>query len=344
MDDLSALIHAVAVYLDTNVLVQRSGLDSLELSTARALCTEAGIDIVVPAMVADEVESSRRRNIEAAFDALRAAHREASRYGPIAHLAELPTPGALARAHRDRLAATYGIAATPDFAPQEALRREAFCLRPARAGSGARDAAIWLTVREDHLRRAEDGYLVTNNSRDFAAAGDASTLHPSLADESCRPLPLALPTPVGPKPGSGARRGSRCTSERGRAQDARWLRSGGPPRLPRAGLYVALRPPPELSASEESRLFVASDMSTRVTALREARGYQIEDHRVTIGRVVFEAAFELGTLEKAGPGQVQKMIPVECSMTALVWFVEGAVGADPAVEISQVVATKVIAV
>jgi hypothetical protein len=60
--------------------------------------------------------------------------------------------------------------------------------------------------------------------------------------------------------------------------------------------------------------------------------------------VAFEAAFELGTLEKAGAGQVQKMLPVTCAVTALVWFVESAAGADPAVEISQVVATKVNAV
>jgi len=334
----------VAAYLDTNLLVQRSGLDSLELSTAQALCREAGVEIVVPVIVADEVESSRRRIVEAAFDALRAAHREAARYGPIAHLAELPTPGELARAYRDRLEATFATVATPDDAPAEALRREAFRLRPARAGSGARDAAIWLTVRDDHLQRAESGYFVTNNSRDFAAHGDPSALHPSLADEVAgHAHPLSLFPSV-------ADLAAELAEEAEVLVDEGLLRTlDGFDRAVRRlfqepDFMAGIRPPPELRASEEGRLFVASDMSTRATALHDARGYRIEDRRVTVGRVAFEAAFELGTLEKAGAGQVQKMLPVTCAVTALVWFVESAAGADPAVEISQVVATKVNAV
>src|SRR3954452_18692647 len=99
----------MAVYLDTNVLLQRAGLASLELVTVQTLCREGDITIVVPAIVADEVESARLRVIEAAFDSLRAAHREASRFAPIAHLAEFPVPGEVARAFREQLGVNFAI-------------------------------------------------------------------------------------------------------------------------------------------------------------------------------------------------------------------------------------------
>lgn len=334
----------MAVYLDTNVLVHRSGLDSLELSTLRALCSAADIDIVVPSIVADEVESSRLRNIEAAFDSLRTAHREAGRYGQIAHLVELPTPGELARAYRDRIETEYRVTATPAFAPEEALHREAFRLRPARAGSGARDAAIWITVREDHLQRTEDGFLVTNNSKDFAAVGDNSSLYPTLADEVAgHPHPLSLFPSVASLLPKLAGEAAPLVDEATLVNLGGFYRAVS--RLFQEPDFMAgLRAPRELNASDDSRLFVASELTTQVTALHESRGYQVGSHGVTIGRVAFDTAFELGTLEKAGLGQVQKVIPVVCSATALVWFVETAVGTDPTVEISQVVSAKVAAV
>jgi hypothetical protein len=145
----------MAVYLDTNVLVQRAGLASLELSTVVALCREVQIDIVLPSLVADEIESSRLRLVEAAFDSLRASHREAARLAPVGTLQDLPNPGELAREYRRTLGQQFTIASTPSHAPEEALRREAFRLRPARGGVGARDSAIWLTIRDDHLARDE---------------------------------------------------------------------------------------------------------------------------------------------------------------------------------------------
>jgi hypothetical protein len=72
----------------------------------------------------------------------------------------------------------------------EALRREIHRTPPAhrKEGYGARDAAIWLTVRADHVSRHEVGYLVSRNKLDFA--GEDGQLHPVLAQEAGHEYPL----------------------------------------------------------------------------------------------------------------------------------------------------------
>lgn len=65
----------------------------------------------------------------------------------------------------------------------EALRREALRILPARNGSGSRDAAIWLTVR-DLVQDGHEVALITANSKDFGKGG---TLHPALLQELSNP-------------------------------------------------------------------------------------------------------------------------------------------------------------
>jgi hypothetical protein len=76
----------------------------------------------------------------------------------------------------------FDVIPTPPGVADEALRREAFCDKPAKPDEnkkgGARDAAIWLTVA-DFLRRHPQTqvYFVSNNSKDF---GDGTSLPPQL--------------------------------------------------------------------------------------------------------------------------------------------------------------------
>ena len=337
MRDSSLGPAEIALYLDTNTLVQRAGLASLELSTVVALCREQQIEIVVPSVVADEVESSRLRLIEAAFDSLRAAHREAARLAPIGILSELPNPGELAREYRRSLGQLATIAETPADAPMEALRREAFRLRPARGGSGARDTAIWLTLRDHHLARSEAGVFVSNNSRDFAAHGTPTKFHPALANEVAHhtaPLELcpSLMDFVGTVAASidpfvdPAQLGQLLALERAVA------------RLVHDPVFMArLEPPSELNASPDGRLFASSDVSVALSKVHRLSGYSVGSRRIAVGSVEWELAFELGTLEKAGVGRLQRTVPVVCGVSALVWLGEEPPGSEHAAEVSRVV-------
>jgi hypothetical protein len=173
-------IELNGIYLDTNVLPRTGNLDSLEISILVALARETGCELVVPELVIEEATSQRLRTIEAAFDLLRKAHRDAQAFASIPMLPDLPVPGELAREFRRKLETVCRTASTPGEAGKEALRREAFRLRPAREGKGARDVAIWLTVKSAHQATGTEGYFVSKNIKDFADPSDRSRLHPDL--------------------------------------------------------------------------------------------------------------------------------------------------------------------
>lgn len=334
----------MAVYLDTNVLVQRAGLSSLAVSTIAAICREAGLEIVVPSLVADEVESSRLRVLEGALDALVAAHREAARLAPLGGLPELPNPGELAREYRRDLDGRFSTATTPPNAAEEALRRETFRLRPARIGKGARDVAIWLTVREDHLQRAEAGYLVTSNSRDFAATGNSAELHPNLVAEvtgHAHPLMLCPSAPDLAK--ILAENVDPFVDETTLDGLGPFVRAASR-LLHDASFLSSLAPPQELQVAPDGRLFAGSEVSVVLDRVHRLDGYRIEGRRICVGQIGWDMAFELGTLEKAGMGRLQRTVPVRCSVIAVIWLGEGSAGADPVVEIADVVHARAEAI
>jgi hypothetical protein len=66
----------------------------------------------------------------------------------------------------------------------EALFREIERVPPTREGRGARDAAIWMTVRDHHLASDQEGYFVSANLKDFA--NEQGHLHDRLAAELVR--------------------------------------------------------------------------------------------------------------------------------------------------------------
>lgn len=330
----------MAVYLDTNVLVQRAGLQSLELTAVIALCREAGIDVVLPSLVADEVESSRLRVLEASFDTLRAAHREAAQLAPVATLPELPNPGELAREYRRGLGEFFAVVRTPDEAPVEALRRETFRLPPARAGRGARDSAIWLTVRDDHLRRDEPGYFVSNNSRDFGAQGQAEVLNTSLASEIAHhPHPLKLVPSLAALVDALAEESVPFVAEDTLMSLPRFT-DAAVRSVHDAAFLKMLEAPPDLNAKPDGQLFVSSDVTVLSTGIRSFRGYAIADRKIVVGRFAWDLVFDLGTFEKSGAGRIQRSIPVKCQVLALVWLAQGADGHLDVAEVTQILSVR----
>jgi hypothetical protein len=174
----------VAVYADTNVLPPYGDFSSLPFVALRAACRERGSALVFPELVIHEAAAKRLRDMEHAFAAVHETHRIARRLAPsLSLLPEFPNPGDLVRVWEDDLRNTVAVCALPPGGGEEALRREAHRLPPARAGIGARDAAIWLAIKHDHLHRREPGVFVTGNVRDFADPEHRERLHPRLVQE-----------------------------------------------------------------------------------------------------------------------------------------------------------------
>jgi hypothetical protein len=102
--------------------------------------------------------------------------------------------------------------------------------------------------------------------------------------------------------------------------------------------------PDELGVGPDGRLFAGSDVSVSVARVHQIVGYSIANRRIVVGRLEWELAFELGTLQKAGVGRLQRTLPVRCGVTALVWLGEELAGAEAAAEVAHVLSVRVEAV
>ncbi len=177
------------------------------MSAVRALSRAHKQPILIPSTALDEATANRRRDIEAAVAEVQLAIKKAS------WAFELPyfrAPAPLAPAvswQKDMLKAADLLPVSPEHAA-EALFREIERVPPARKGVGARDAAIWMGVRDHHLGSDQHGYFVTANVKDFA--NERGHLHDQLAAElvrTDRPLELVksladLVAKLGPAPGA----------------------------------------------------------------------------------------------------------------------------------------------
>ncbi|MEJ7569918.1 MAG: PIN domain-containing protein [Gaiellaceae bacterium] len=171
----------MTIVVDTNFLPQNADLQSVELQLLVAAASETGHELVLPSLVLEEASSRRRREIEEAFDSLLTSTRSARRFAQIPLPADLPVPGELAATYEDQLRQIFSIASLPEDAGAEALRREVNRLRPTREGRGARDAAIWLTVKDVHTRgNGSMTVFLSANVKDFGSQG---ALHEDLRQE-----------------------------------------------------------------------------------------------------------------------------------------------------------------
>jgi hypothetical protein len=178
------------ILLDTNQLLGKSP-DAPSLRMLKKVAEQTGHDLVLPEMVAEEYLAHYRRDVEESTqrvkDGIDKLHRLVPRWpGETSFLRSVAEGAELAR--RAQLEDLFHIHPAPAEAWREAMMREASRRPPAKTaweqgkpGSGARDAAVWLTVLDACASSRQVAYFVTGNSSDF---GKDSVLRAELAQEA----------------------------------------------------------------------------------------------------------------------------------------------------------------
>jgi PIN domain len=308
----------VAIYIDTNVIPRSGRLDTLEFSILLAVARETGQDLTIPELVLDEAESHCLRTVEGTFEVLQRAYREARGYGGLPLLPELPVPGELAREYRRQLEALGSSAPAPDGAGEEALRREAYRLRPARGGKGARDTAIWLTVVAAHEAAGGPSYFLTKNTDDFSDSADPSRLHPDLRGELAND-DLLLATSVEHLlellSGAGD---ALLDLEFIQAQEA--CGSAVAKAVDQADLdAVLLEVVGEEDAGGKRKPYVAGSIVVKPLTVNESRGFQVEGRRVGVGWTRWSVAAPIGILKRVGSGMAVSTVEIEFHANFQLW-------------------------
>lgn len=176
----------MAIYLDTNVLrawPADGGIDRVALSL---VADQLEQKIVIPSLVVDEAAAALRRDLEAALaeqdKAIETVNQLFGADGFLDYPSVYPDVDELVDRWKENLTEWAEIAPTSPAHMVEGIHREiagsAPATRTAKGGTGARDAAIWATIREHHGAASGPGHLVTNDSH-FGR----SEIHESLLDE-----------------------------------------------------------------------------------------------------------------------------------------------------------------
>lgn len=191
----------MAIYLDANILWSWRTFNELDRLALSIVAHQTGQAIYVPEIAAEEAEAHYRRSLLDAIEGHeRAAKNLSGKFDQEfdVQLEPVPwVPDAVA-IWRQRLAEVAQVVPTQPKDALSALMREIEGRPPARErqadkpGSGARDAAIWLTVLRDHRSRGEPGVFVTKNKQDFAANGEWKESLAAEVAELEHPLALHL--------------------------------------------------------------------------------------------------------------------------------------------------------
>lgn len=180
----------MTIFLDTNV-VPYKGRTSISFETTLILAQECHQDVALPELVLRESIAHRQREIEEAFGTLKNAQEKARVYFDKIVESNLPHPQILTDSWASKLKQKVKIIEPPPNVFEEAIFREIQRIRPTREGRGARDAVIWLTVKQAHLLSNTINYFVSANTKDFAASEKENNLHEDLQQEIAKhPIPL----------------------------------------------------------------------------------------------------------------------------------------------------------
>lgn len=168
------------VVLDTNALPR--SFRGLIWKFLFYLARRKGFHVSISEVVLEESINMKVAEASVALDALTKNHRVLAEMYP--DMADLYTPSIdeVSASIKSQLEQHFTILPVDHKNASEALRREARRILPAREGRGARDAAIWLTVR-DLCNGGHKVHFVTNNSKDFGK----DTLEEFLLDEIRNP-------------------------------------------------------------------------------------------------------------------------------------------------------------
>ena len=172
----------MAIFLDTNVLPWQGSVDSIRFAIVPILAQEIGQEVMVPEIVLEEACRLHQQKIEDVFSKYKSIYKEVSYYAEVPEFT-LPSSQDLTQTWKASLLSKVKVIPIPEAIFSEAIYREIHRKPPAREGRGARDAAIWLTIKNTHNQSVGVGYFVSQNTKDFASSNDSKELHPELRDE-----------------------------------------------------------------------------------------------------------------------------------------------------------------
>ena len=180
------------IILDSNQLRQAAPPDGAVLGLLRKLAEPKGHALAIPEMVKIEHLAHLEHDAQIAISFMAKTVKELSKIFNEDLTSKIP-PLFADQAVKGRskvLEEVFTILPTPEGAEGEALIREARRQRPTNAawdkdkgGSGARDAVIWLTVKEA-AQKSDEEILFLSQDNDF---GNADGWHPELARELVGP-------------------------------------------------------------------------------------------------------------------------------------------------------------
>lgn len=169
----------MAIYLDTNVMYDWRTFAEADRLALAVLARELDQPVIVPSLVAEELEASLERRLRDAaeeFDAL------ADKLRGLFQLEYVETEPSLAaelviEPWRAALAEEFGSCEVTAEDALAGLRREiagappALRTSPSKPGTGGRDAATWQAIVRDHLARDDNGFFITRDVRGFMVEG-----------------------------------------------------------------------------------------------------------------------------------------------------------------------------
>jgi hypothetical protein len=178
----------VAIYLDTNVMYGWHTFAEFDRLALTIRATELGQDVVVPSLVAEELEGHMRRRLEEAAAKFADAGARVERLFDLDYVMTEPALDVELSLARWRTVLEDAFSSC-EVTPADALaglRREVSGTPPARRatkrGVGGRDAAIWLAVVRDHKVRGEPGHFVTRDEGFWDGESMKQRLAEDIAD------------------------------------------------------------------------------------------------------------------------------------------------------------------
>jgi PIN domain len=170
----------MAIYLDANILWSWRSFNEVDRLALSIVAHQTGQAVRLPEIAAREAEEHYRRSLLEAVERHESAAQDlATKFDQEIDVLLEPTPWVpdAVETWRQRLEQVAEVVPTDPADAVAALDREIVGRPPTKPrqkgkpGSGARDAAIWLTVLRDHRSRGEPSVFVTANKQDFATEG-----------------------------------------------------------------------------------------------------------------------------------------------------------------------------
>lgn len=168
----------MAIYLDADIVWGWKDFAHLDRVALTIAAQQLGQRVVMVGLTADEAEATLRRDLSESWSAYEDARKKINKLFDRDALDQVPSSlHDVVADWRTSLERHIDLIPVAERAAEAALQREIARKPPAKAlldgkgkdqgGAGARDAAMWLTIVEDHKSRDEPGYFITKNASDF---------------------------------------------------------------------------------------------------------------------------------------------------------------------------------